>query len=115
MLHSKYLILSQLTKAVYDALAWIEPTSLGQQVSFEQKMAATGSYTIVLHPLKDNGASPFANDIPFSFAMRVSEPMNLTLPALGVAVVAIAVIVFGFISKPKQQPPQVSPPPPPPL
>jgi len=98
-----------------DALAWVEPTDLGQPVSFEQKISADGSYTFVIHPRKDNGAAPWSNGIPFSFSMRVSEPMILTLPGLAVVAVGVVIIAFGAISKPKQRMTPSVPPPPPPV
>jgi hypothetical protein len=96
-----------------DALAWVEPADLGQQVSFEQEIPADGSYTVVIHPRRDNGVAPWADGIPFSLSMRVSEPMNLMLPGLALAAVGVAVLVFGVISKPKQRMAPSAPPPPP--
>jgi hypothetical protein len=98
-----------------DALAWVEPTGLGQPVSFEQEIPADGSYTFVIHPRRDNGVAPWANGIPFSLNMKVSEPMNLMLPGLALAAVGIVVLAFGVISKTKQRMAPQAPPPPPPV
>jgi len=99
-----------------EAIEWVQPTALGQQVSFEHKIITSGSYVIILHGWRDNGASPWANGIPFSFTMRVSEPLSLTIPGIAVAVIGIAIAAYGVISKPKKPVSQaMAPPPPPPM
>ena len=85
-----------------EVLAWVEPSGLGQQVSFEQRITTSGDYVVLLHPRKDNGKDPWDNGIPFNLSMEVSEPLDLMLPGTGVAALGIALIVLDVMKNRKQ-------------
>jgi hypothetical protein len=79
-----------------DVLVWQEPATPGGSVSLDYNVPNAGDYVIVLRAWGDTNQ----DGIPFQLSMEIYQPLDLTLPGLGVAVVGLVVLVLGFIRKP---------------
>jgi hypothetical protein len=91
-----------------DVLVWQEPTTPGASVSLDFKAPYAGDYVVVLRARGDANK----DGIPFQFTMEFSQPLDLTLPGLGIALVGLVVLVFGLIRKSAVKVvPQYAPPP----
>jgi len=78
-----------------DVLVWQEPTTPGASISLDYKAPYAGDYVLVLRAWSDTNR----DGIPFQFSMEISQPLDLTLPGLGIALVGLIVLVFGLIRK----------------
>jgi hypothetical protein len=91
-----------------DVLVWQEPTTPGASVSLDYKAPYAGDYVLVLRAWSDANK----DGIPFEFSMEISQPLDLTLPGLGIALVGLAVLVIGLARKSAAKAiPQYAPPP----
>jgi hypothetical protein len=79
-----------------DVLVWQEPATSGASVSLDYSAPYAGDYVVVLRAWGDSNK----DGIPFQFSMEISQPLNLALPGLGIALVGLVVLVFGLIRKP---------------
>lgn len=91
-----------------DVLVWQEPATAGASVSLDYRFPYAGDYVLVLRAWGDANK----DGIPFQFSMEISQPLDLTLPGLGIALVGLVVLVFGLARKSVAKAvPQYAPPP----